>query len=109
MKQTVLDGENFKIPTVKRKGYKFLGWYNGKTKIKESKRAYSNLNIVAKWEKIRLKKPQVTVPKQKRKRYARIKIRTKGTYEGFQIKIGKKNCKKKGESKEKQNDCFGKI
>ena len=109
LKQTVLDGENFKIPTVKRKGYKFLGWYNGKTKIKESKRAYSNLNIVAKWEKIRLKKPQVTVPKQKRKRYARIKIRTKGTYEGFQIKIGKRTVRKKAKVRKSRTIVLGKF
>lgn len=91
LKQTVLDGENYKIPVVKKKGYKFLGWYNGKKKIKEGARAYNNMTIVAKWKKIKLKKAKVTVPKQHYKKYATIKMNVKGSYDGFQVKIGKKS------------------
>lgn len=87
LKQTVLDGENYSIPTVKKKGYKFLGWYNGKKKIKEGARAYSDMTIVAKWKKIKLKRAKVVVPKQNYKRYATVKLSAKGAYDGFQVKL----------------------
>lgn len=90
-KQTVLDGENYTIPKVKKKGYKFEGWYYGKKKIKEGARAYNNMTIVPKWKKIKLKKAKVVVPKQNYKRYATVKLNAKGAYDGIQVKIGKKS------------------
>lgn len=90
-KQTVLDGENYTIPKVKKKGYKFEGWYYGKKKIKEDSRAYNNMTIVPKWKKIKLKKVKVVVPKQNYKRYATVKLSAKGAYDGIQVKIGKKS------------------
>lgn len=90
-KQTVLDGENYIIPKVKKKGYKFEGWYYGKKKIKEGARAYNNMTIVPKWKKIKLKKVKIVIPKQNYKRYATVKISAKGTYDGIQVKIGKKS------------------
>lgn len=89
--QTVLDGENYIIPKVKKKGYKFEGWYFGKKKIKEGARAYNNMTIVPKWKKIKLKKAKVVVPKQNYKRYATVKLSAKGAYDGIQVKIGKKS------------------
>lgn len=90
-KQTVLDGENYTIPKVKKKGYKFEGWYYGKKKIKEGARAYNNMTIVPKWKKIKLKKAKVIIPKQNYKRYATVKLSAKGAYDGIQVKIGKKS------------------
>lgn len=107
LKQTVLDGENYTIPTVKKKGYKFLGWYNGKTQIKDDARAYSNMTITAKWEKIKLKRAKVKIPKQHRKKYARVQISAKGTYDGFQIKIGKKTVAKKSKVKKTKTILLG--
>ncbi|MCI9617986.1 MAG: glycoside hydrolase family 16 protein [Eubacterium sp.] len=90
-KQTVLDGENYTISKVKKKGYKFEGWYFGKKKIKEGARAYKNMTIVPKWKKIKLKKAKVIIPQQNYKRYATVKISAKGAYDGIQVKIGKKS------------------
>lgn len=109
LKQTVLDGENYVIPTVQKKGYKFLGWYRDKMKVKEGARAYSDMTIAAKWKKIRLKRAKVVVPKQRRKKYARIKISAKGEYEGFQVKIGKKTVIKKAKVKKIKTITFGKF
>ena len=90
-KQTVLDGENYVIPKVKKKGYKFEGWYFEKKKIKEGARAYKNMTIVPKWKKIKLKKAKVIIPKQNYKRYATVKLSAKGAYDGIQVKIGKRS------------------
>lgn len=108
-KQTVLDGENYMIPSVKKKGYKFLGWYNGKTEIKDGARAYSDMTIAAKWEKIRLKKAKVTVPKQKYKRYATVKLTAKGKYDGFQVRIKNKTVTEKAKVKKTKTIDVGML
>ncbi len=41
--------------TPTRKGYKFLGWYNGEEKYDFNSKITGNLNIEAKWEKINSK------------------------------------------------------
>ena len=47
-----------KNPT--RKGYKFAGWYTGKTAYKFSTPVKKNLTLTAKWTKIKVKKIKIT-------------------------------------------------
>lgn len=89
-KTTVLDGEDFKVPTTSKKGYKFKGWYCGKTKVAKGSRAYKDMVIAPKWEKIKLKRATVKIGKQHYKRYATVRMNAKGKYDGFQVKVGKK-------------------
>ena len=49
------------------------------------------------------------VPKQRRKKYARVKISAKGEYEGFQVKIGKRIVTKKAKVKKAKTITFGKF
>ncbi len=88
--QTLLEGETAQIPTVKKKGYKFLGWYHGKTKITQNSRIYSNETVKAKWKKIKIKQAKIVSTKQKYKKYATVRYKIKGKVDGYQIKVGKK-------------------
>lgn len=89
-RQKLLDGETSIVPTVTKKGYKFLGWYNGKKKVTKNTRIYTNATISAKWEKIKVKQAKITSTKQKYKKYATVKFKVKGKADGYQVKIGKK-------------------
>lgn len=91
-KQTVQCGETFKLPTVKRKKYKFVGWYNAKTnkKINEIAGVSEDTTFNAKWKKIDLKQAKITSTKQKYKKSVSLKYTAKGSYDGFQVQIGKK-------------------
>lgn len=89
-KQVVRDGETIIFPTVKRKGYKFLGWYNGTKKVKETKRIRKDLTIKAKWQKIKVGQAKVTSTKQRYKKAATLKFKVKGKVDGYQVKVGNK-------------------
>ena len=43
-----------------RKGYKFAGWYAGKTAYKFDTPVKANLTLTAKWTKIKVKKIKIT-------------------------------------------------
>jgi uncharacterized repeat protein (TIGR02543 family) len=88
--QTLLAGETSKVPTVKKKGYKFVGWYSGKTKITEDTRVYADTTVKAKWEKIKVGRATITSTKQKYKKMATVKYTVKGSADGYEIKVGKK-------------------
>ncbi|MBE6151738.1 MAG: hypothetical protein E7165_00270 [Firmicutes bacterium] len=45
--KTIID-----IPRPKKSGYKFIGWYNGKTKFNFKTTITGNITLTAKWEKI---------------------------------------------------------
>lgn len=84
--QKLLDGETAVLPTVKKAKYKFVGWYNGKKKVTENTRIYSDTILTAKWEKIKVKRVKIASTKQK---YV-YKAKISGKTDGYQIKIGSK-------------------
>ena len=44
-------GSSFSLPTPKKTGYSFLGWYKGEEKIENGKYNYSeNISLIAKWQ-----------------------------------------------------------
>lgn len=44
-------GQNITLPTVTRKGYTFLGWYNGNTKYQSGIwKTYTDIELTAKWQ-----------------------------------------------------------
>lgn len=88
--QKLLVGETSVVPTIKKKGYKFLGWYNGKKKIKSTTAIKSSMNIKAKWQKIKLKRAVITSTKQLYKKMATVKFKVKGKVDGYQVKVGNK-------------------
>ncbi|WP_370748601.1 family 16 glycosylhydrolase [Eubacterium sp.] len=88
--QKVLAGETIILPNVKRKGYKFLGWYNGDKKLTESTMIKSDITAKAKWQKISVKQTKITSTKQIYRKMATVKYKVKGKVDGYQIKVGKK-------------------
>lgn len=88
--QKLLAGETAVVPTVKKKGYKFLGWYNGTKKITETTMIRSDMKIKAKWQKIKVNRAVITSTKQIYKKMATVKYKVKGKVDGYQIKVGTK-------------------
>lgn len=88
--QKLLEGETSKIPTAKKKGYIFKGWYIGKKKVTEDTRIYANSTIKAKWEKIKVKRAVITSTKQQYKKTATLEFKVKGKADGYEVKVGKK-------------------
>ena len=88
--QKLLEGETSKIPTVKKKGYIFKGWYIGKKKVTANTRIYADSTIKAKWEKIKVKKAVITSTKQKYKKTATLEFKVKGKVDGYEVKVGSK-------------------
>ena len=83
-------GETIVLPKVKRKKYKFSGWYLGTQKVTDEKRISTNLTIHTKWKKIKLNRPKITSTKQHYKKALSVRYKVKGKFDGFQIKAGKK-------------------
>lgn len=50
-------GKTLSLPTPTRSGYKFLGWYNGKTKVTKASQITKDVKLTAKWEKVEEPKP----------------------------------------------------
>lgn len=48
------------LPTPKREGYEFLGWYNGDVKYSVGNKITGNITLTAKWNKIVLPEPEKT-------------------------------------------------
>lgn len=90
LSEEVLHRETVILPKITRKGYKFLGWYNGNKKNKDEFRIYSDMTIKAKWQKIKVKRAVITSKKQKYKGAATLRFKVKGKVDGYQIKVGKK-------------------
>ncbi len=88
--EMVWDRDTVTLPKTTRKGYKFLGWYDGNTKVSENTRIRKDSNIQSKWKKIKVNQVKITSTKQKYKRCATLKYKVKGKVDGYQIKVGKK-------------------
>lgn len=59
--QKVKEGKSVSKPkNPTRKGYKFAGWYTGKTAYKFDTPVKANLTLTAKWTKIKVKKIKIT-------------------------------------------------
>ncbi len=53
VKSTIRPNEEFVLPLAERKGYTFLGWYNGEEKVEKIEKGTSaDISLVAKWELI---------------------------------------------------------
>ncbi len=88
--QTLRSGETAVIPKVRRKKYKFNGWYQGTKKFTDENRISANLTIRTKWKKIKLNRPKITSTKQYYKRALSLRYKAKGKFDGFQVQAGKK-------------------
>ena len=85
--QKVLAGETINLPNVKRKGYKFLGWYNGDKKLTESTMIKSDITAKAKWQKISVKQTKITSTKQIYRKMATVKYKVKAKADGYRVKV----------------------
>ena len=91
------EGEFSAVPKLAKTKYIFKKWMRleDKDTIDENSRIYKDSTISAIWEKIKLKKAQITKLKSTKKRCVSIKYKAKGNYDGFEVKIGSKSKKTK--------------
>lgn len=81
------------LPTAKRKGYVFLGWYTKKengTKITNSTKLSKGGSLYAHWKKNQPKKISITSLKNNTAGAIRLKLEKVSTASGYQIKIALK-------------------
>lgn len=88
--QLVRDRETVVLPKVSRKGYEFLGWYNGKKKVTENTRIKGSFTVKSKWKRIKIAQAKITSTKQQYKRAATLRFKVKGKVDGYQVKVGNK-------------------
>lgn len=90
-----------KQPT--RKGYTFVGWYQGKTKYNFSKAVTADITLQAKWKKVTVKAGKLSKAKNVKGRKLSVKIKKVSGVKGYEISYATnkkyKSAKKKATSK----------
>lgn len=92
-KQVSCGAQLGKLPSPKKKGYAFLGWYTGKSggsKITGTTRIAANQTYYAHWAKIQVKKASLTSVKNTAKGTIRVKINNIKTASGYEIRYSLK-------------------
>lgn len=93
-KQLLYGSQVGKLPSPKKKGYTFLGWYTKKSggkEISKTTQVTANQTYYARWAKISKKKASVSSVKNVAKGTMRVKIKNVKTASGYEIRYSLKS------------------
>ncbi len=97
------------LPTPKRKGYLFLGWYSAKSggsKIQPTSRIVADASYYAHWAKINPKKVKVSSVKNSASRTVKVKIKKAKNATSYQVRYStKKNMASAKKQTVAANSC----